>query len=351
MISPRTADVVVIGGGVAGLSTAHALTDLGVTGVVVSNATPWAPAAAASPAARALPLRHPLAGRHGLAGLARAGERGRDPGRPFGLPPDRLPRRGWGSRTSVRYGPTSPCTSAWVLRSSWSATTPRRELWPAARWMTSPGSPTSHAGGYGDGHQTALAFAAAARHGGPTCASTVAWPRWTWRAGVCGASAWSTAAASVPPTSSWRPDHGPPIGRRRRRRPARAGPRAQILLVDPGRDLGPVPVFSDLVSLQYVRSEGSSSILLGDSDHSRPEWSDPDDYGSGSTTRNWPWRYQVRSPVPGARRSVALVVVRRLLRRDARLQPGDFAPHPSKGSGCAPDSRGTVTRSPPRSAS
>jgi sarcosine oxidase subunit beta len=54
--------------------------------------------------------------------------------------------------------------------------------------------------------------------------------------------------------------------------------RAQILLVDPGRYLGPVPVFSDLVSLQYVRSEGSSSILLGDSDHSRPEWSDPDQY-------------------------------------------------------------------------
>ena len=54
--------------------------------------------------------------------------------------------------------------------------------------------------------------------------------------------------------------------------------RAQILLVDPGRDLGPVPVFSDLVSLQYVRSEGTSSILLGDSDHTHPEWSDPDHY-------------------------------------------------------------------------
>ncbi len=35
MTSPRTADVVVIGGGVAGLSTARALTDLGVRDVVV----------------------------------------------------------------------------------------------------------------------------------------------------------------------------------------------------------------------------------------------------------------------------------------------------------------------------
>ena len=33
--------------------------------------------------------------------------------------------------------------------------------------------------------------------------------------------------------------------------------RAQILLVDPGRPLGPLPVFSDLVSLQYVRTEGT----------------------------------------------------------------------------------------------
>ena len=83
----------------------------------------------------------------------------------------------------------------------------------------------------------------------------------------------------VPPTSSWRPGPGPPelaadVGVDL---PVRSQ-RAQILLVDPGRELGPVPVFSDLVSLQYVRSEGSSSILLGDSDHSRPEWSDPDHY-------------------------------------------------------------------------
>ena len=54
--------------------------------------------------------------------------------------------------------------------------------------------------------------------------------------------------------------------------------RAQILLVDPGRPPGPLPVFSDLVSLQYVRTEGTTSILLGDSDHSDPEWANPDAY-------------------------------------------------------------------------
>ncbi len=54
--------------------------------------------------------------------------------------------------------------------------------------------------------------------------------------------------------------------------------RAQILLVDPGTDPGPVPVLSDLVALQYVRTDGRAALLVGDSDHSDPEWSDPDDY-------------------------------------------------------------------------
>jgi sarcosine oxidase subunit beta len=49
-------------------------------------------------------------------------------------------------------------------------------------------------------------------------------------------------------------------------------------LIDPGVATEGLPVFSDLVSLQYVRMDGSGSILLGDSDHSAPEWSDPDDY-------------------------------------------------------------------------
>ena len=53
---------------------------------------------------------------------------------------------------------------------------------------------------------------------------------------------------------------------------------AQVLLVDPGAPVGLAPVFSDLVSLQYIRIEGASSILIGNSDHADPEWSDPDDY-------------------------------------------------------------------------
>ena len=52
------------------------------------------------------------------------------------------------------------------------------------------------------------------------------------------------------------------------------------MLIDPGADVGDVPVFSDLVSLQYVRAETGGRLLFGNSDLSRPEWADPDAYGN-----------------------------------------------------------------------
>ena len=57
--------------------------------------------------------------------------------------------------------------------------------------------------------------------------------------------------------------------------------REQLLLIDPGIPLGSVPVYSDLVNLQYGRPEGSGHILVGNSDHSRPEFVHPDEYSRG----------------------------------------------------------------------
>jgi glycine/D-amino acid oxidase-like deaminating enzyme len=54
--------------------------------------------------------------------------------------------------------------------------------------------------------------------------------------------------------------------------------REQIVLIKPGVDIGPVPVFSDLVSLQYVRPELGGEILFGNSDLSDAVVADPDDY-------------------------------------------------------------------------
>ena len=55
-------------------------------------------------------------------------------------------------------------------------------------------------------------------------------------------------------------------------------------MIDPGVEIGPVPVFSDLVSLQYVRPEVGGDILFGNSDLSDVAGAaDPDDYLNRAT--------------------------------------------------------------------
>ena len=54
--------------------------------------------------------------------------------------------------------------------------------------------------------------------------------------------------------------------------------REQIVLIDPGMEVGAVPVFSDLVSLQYIRPEVGGEILFGNSDLSDSREADPDNY-------------------------------------------------------------------------
>ena len=54
--------------------------------------------------------------------------------------------------------------------------------------------------------------------------------------------------------------------------------REQIVLIHPGTDIGRVPVFSDLVSLQYIRPEPGGEILFGNSDLRELEIADPDNY-------------------------------------------------------------------------
>ncbi|NCL75128.1 Monomeric sarcosine oxidase [Rhodococcus sp. YH1] len=54
--------------------------------------------------------------------------------------------------------------------------------------------------------------------------------------------------------------------------------REQLLLVDQGEPTPDIPTFSDLVNLQYIRREPNGDLLVGNSDHSTPEWADPDDY-------------------------------------------------------------------------
>ncbi len=59
--------------------------------------------------------------------------------------------------------------------------------------------------------------------------------------------------------------------------------REQLVTIAPGVEIGSVPVFSDLVSLQYIRPELGGELLFGNSDLSDVEHADPDDYLNRAT--------------------------------------------------------------------
>jgi sarcosine oxidase, subunit beta len=274
-----SAEVVIVGAGVSGLSTARALVELGVTDVAVfdrgaigSGGSGKSSAivrchygipSLAAMAWRALPV---LANATELLG-ADAGYR--RTGYVVGVGPENVEALEANVAMHRELGIAVELMTPEAVAPLW----PTADLSDFARFAYEP-----H-GGSGDGHLTALAFATAARRAGVRLRQQCSVVKidvghdrvqgvWLGDGSfvrtatvVLAAGVWSAALAG---------DHGVDL-------PVRAQ-RAQILVVDPGRVVGTVPVFSDLVSLQYVRREGSSGVLVGDSDHSDPEWADPDDY-------------------------------------------------------------------------
>lgn len=153
------------------------------------------------------------------------------------------------------------------------------ELWPAADLDDFAAFAYEPRGGYGDAYQTAMAFAAAARRlgvriiqGAPAGGIEVH-PH-----GVRGVRLLDgqviAADHVVVAAGPWSVELVRPLGIEL---PIRVH-REEIVLVDPGADLGSVPVFSDLVSLQYVRADVGGEILFGNSDLSTPKPADPDHY-------------------------------------------------------------------------
>jgi glycine/D-amino acid oxidase-like deaminating enzyme len=152
-------------------------------------------------------------------------------------------------------------------------------LWPAAALDDFAAFGWEPRGGYGDAYRTAQAFAAAARHAGVRVRQgTPVTGLLIDAAGVRGvrlASGQEIASRTVVVAAGpWSAALLAPLGIEL---PVRAV-REQIVLVAPGADVRGAPVFSDLVSLQYVRSERSGELLVGNSDLSSPEPADPDDY-------------------------------------------------------------------------
>jgi sarcosine oxidase, subunit beta len=159
-----------------------------------------------------------------------------------------------------------------------------QKLWPAADLAPFGGFAWEERGGYGDAYRTAQAFATAARRAGvrlrqhtPVRELLVDGGRATGVRLADGStvSAGTVVLAAGPWSVGLLAVHGIDL-------PITVH-REQIVLIDPGCDLGPVPVFSDLVSLQYVRPESGGEVLFGNSDLAVLEPADPDHYSNRAT--------------------------------------------------------------------
>ena len=152
-------------------------------------------------------------------------------------------------------------------------------MWPAADLSPFAAFAWEERGGYGDAYQTAQAFSVAARAAGVRVRQGCAVADLILERGrVSGVrlrdGSRISADTVVVATGVWtRPFLAPygidiPIDVHRE----------QIVLIRPGTDVTGVPVFSDLVSLQYIRPEPSGELLFGNSDLRDLEIADPDRY-------------------------------------------------------------------------
>ncbi len=224
-------------------------------------------------------------------------------------------------------------------------------LWPTAHLDDFAAFAWEERGGHGDAYRTAQAFAAAARRAGGRVRQNAAVAEILVERGrVTGVRLTDGSVVSTPTVvlaaGPWSAallrSHGIDL-------PITVH-REQIVLVDPGTDLGPVPVFSDLVSLQYVRPETSGHILFGNSDLATLHPADPTPTPTAPTTisSNSPSpRCPTGSPASPAprwpRRTPAATTSPRTSTRSSPR-------HPSTASSWPPGSADTASRSHPPSA-
>ena len=157
-------------------------------------------------------------------------------------------------------------------------------MWPGADLEPFAAFGWEQRGGYGDAYQTAQAFAASARAAGVRIRQGTAVSELIVAGdmvtGVRLADGGEISADTVVvATGAWTAPFLAPYGIDV---PIKVH-REQIVMIDPGVELGAVPVFSDLVSLQYVRPDVRGEILFGNSDLAELEIADPDSYLNRAT--------------------------------------------------------------------
>jgi sarcosine oxidase, subunit beta len=282
-----TADVVIVGGGIEGAAAAWALSQRGVTDVVVAERN----TVASGMTGKSSGIVRCHYGVSSLAAMAAVGlEVFEKAGDIFGTD--------IGFRqTGYVVGVGAPNVES--LRKSLAAQravgvhteeidkSEVARMWPFADLSPFEAFGWEARGGYGDAYMTAQAFAASARANGVRIRQgttvtelVVAGDRVT---GVRLADGSEISAGTViVATGVWT---RPFLARYGVDVPIRVV-REQIVTIAPGIEssvIGRLPVFSDLVSLQYVRPEVGGDILFGNSDLSDVEEADPDSYLNRAT--------------------------------------------------------------------
>ena len=279
-----TADVVIVGGGIEGAAAAWALSQRGVTDVVVAERN----TVASGMTGKSSGIVRCHYGVTSLAAMATAGLEvfenaeeifGTDIGFRqtgyvvgVGEPNVESLRKSLAAQRAVGVE-TEEIDRSEVAR-----------MWPFADLTPFEAFGWEPRGGYGDAYMTAQAFAASARAAGirirQGCKVTELSVTGERVTGVRLADGSAIAAGTVVvATGVWTKPFLAPYGVEA---PIRVV-REQIVTFAPGIDVGSVPVFSDLVSLQYVRPEVGGDILFGNSDLSDVEEADPDNYLNRAT--------------------------------------------------------------------
>jgi sarcosine oxidase subunit beta len=282
-----TADVVIVGGGIEGAAAAWALSQRGVTDVVVAERN----TVASGMTGKSSGIVRCHYGVTSLAAMATVGlevfEKAEEIfGTDIGF-----------RQTGYVVGVGEPNVES--LRKSLAAQRAvgvqteeidRSEvarLWPFADLSPFEAFGWEARGGYGDAYMTAQAFAASARAAGVRIRQgttvtelLVVGDRVT---GVRLADGSEVSAGTVVvATGVWTK---PFLARYEVAVPIRVV-REQIVTIAPGIEstvIASLPTFSDLVSLQYVRPEVGGDILFGNSDLSDVEEADPDNYSNRAT--------------------------------------------------------------------
>lgn len=280
----ETADVVIVGGGIEGCAAAWALSQRGITNVVVLERN----TVASGMTGKSSGIVRCHYGVSSLAAMATVGlevfEKAEEI---FG---DDIGFRQTGYVVGVGEPNVDALRNSMAAQRAVGVQTEEIDagevarLWPFADLSPFAAFGWEARGGYGDAYQTAQAFALSARAAGVRIrqGATVTGLLTDGEAvtGVHLADGSRISAGSVVvATGVWTQPFLAPYGVDV---PIRVV-REQIVMISPGVELGPVPVFSDLVSLQYVRPEVGGDVLFGNSDLSDVLTADPDDYLNRAT--------------------------------------------------------------------